>query len=139
MSVTAKLIENYQVSISSDGHQWVSDEPLTIGGDDQGPNPFALLMGGLAACKIITAQMYAKRKGWVIDDIVIELSHNKVLGKDCADCVSEGNETVDIIESKMSFSGDLTAEQIKRLGEIADRCPVHRLLTRETVIRSAVI
>ncbi|MCK5429072.1 MAG: OsmC family protein [Anaerolineales bacterium] len=43
-----------------------------------------------------------------------------------------------MIECQISFSGDLTPEQIARLTEISKRCPVHRTLTSETKIRTTV-
>jgi putative redox protein len=137
MAVTARSLENYQVEINAGIHTYNADEPISAGGDDTAPNPYDLLLGGLAACKIITVQMYAKRKGWQVDSIELTLSHGKIDAADCEDCDSEKGK-VDEIKAEISFKGDLTPEQIARLGEISNRCPVHRTLSSETKIRTTI-
>ena len=139
MAVNAQTVQNLQVQINAGNHQWLADEPPRLGGDDLGPNPYDLLLGGLAACKLITVQMYAKRKGWEIGEVNITMEHRQIKASECDDCDSEGNTKVDIIDSQISFKGDLTPEQINRLAEIADRCPVHRTMSSETKIRTVVI
>jgi putative redox protein len=136
MRLQAKLLKNYQVELVTRGHHWLSDEPLASGGDDVGPNPFDLLLSSLAACKVITVQMYAQRKGWQVEAIDLDLDIREIKASECDDCQSEGSEKVNIIDVVISFEGDLTPEQHRRLAEIADRCPVHRTLTREIKIRS---
>ncbi len=135
MSVIAKSIKNYQVKINAQGHEWVADEPLSAGGDNTGPNPYDLLLGALAACKIITVQMYAQRKEWPLTGIDLELSTHKIHAKDCEDCESETKGMIDIIEGEIEFHGDLTPEQITRLHEISNRCPVQKSLLSVTKIR----
>jgi putative redox protein len=137
-TTTAKLIQNYQVDVKVGNHQFLVDEPLPKGGDDLGPNPYDMLMGALAGCKLITVQMYAQRKGWPLEGIDILLSHNKIHAKDCEDCESD-SAIVDVIEVEISFKGDLTEEQLERLSEISTRCPVHKTLTSETKIRTNLV
>ena len=137
MEVVAHSLENLQVHITAGNHQWVSDEPLDVG-DDAGPNPYALLLGALGACKVMTVHMYANRKGWPVKSVRVSLNTYKVYSRDCEDCDSSPNAKVDIIECLISFEGDLTPEQIKRLTEISERCPVHRTLTSETRIRTSL-
>jgi putative redox protein len=83
--------------------------------------------------------MYARRKKWPLEDIELSLSTRKVHAKDCEDCESDPNARVDIIDRQISFKGDLTPDQIDRLTNIASKCPVHRTLTSETVIRTEVL
>jgi putative redox protein len=139
MGVEARSIGGYQVEITAGRHRWVADEPVAAGGEDAGPNPYDLLLGALAACKLITVQMYAQRKGWPLAGVEIKLSRHKIHARDCEDCESDPEAKVDIIESELSFQGDLTSEQIERMAQIADRCPVHRTLTSETKIRSNTV
>lgn len=135
MRVIAQSIKNYQVGITTDNHRWVSDEPVGVG-DDAGPNPYDLLLGALGACKVITIQMYARRKGWPLEGVQVALSTYKIHAKDCEDCESDPNAKIDIIEVEISFQGELTHDQRQRLAEISERCPVHRTLVNEIKIRT---
>ena len=137
MSIIAGSLANVQVEISAGRHRFVADEPIGVG-DDAGPDPYALLLSALGACKVITVQMYARRKGWPLEAVSISLDTHKVHAKDCEDCESDPNARIDIIECQISFQGDLTPEQINRLAEISERCPVHRTLTSETKIRTSL-
>jgi putative redox protein len=138
MPVSARSLGNYQVEINARDHQWVADEPESAGGDDAGPNPYDLLLGSLAACKIITVQMYARRKDWPLEGVQVELSTRKIHSRDCEDCTSEPDAKVDLVEGHIRFEGDLSEQQLERLHQISDRCPVHRTLTSETKIRVAL-
>ena len=138
MRITAQSSTNVQVQIKSGRHDIITDEPLGIG-DDAGPDPYSLLLSSLAACTIMTVRMYAKRKNWPLEDVQLSLSTHKVHAKDCEDCESNPNAKVDIIECQISFQGDLTPEQLQRLTEISERCPVHRTLISETKIHTQLV
>ena len=138
MKLTAMSSTNVQVRIKTGRHEIIADEPIGIG-DDAGPDPYGLLLSSLAACTIMTVQMYARRKKWPLEDVELSLSTHKVHAKDCEDCESDPNARVDIIDRQISFKGDLTPEQIDRLTDIASKCPVHRTLTSETIIRTEVL
>lgn len=133
MKVTAKSLENLQVQINVGKHEFIADEPMGIG-DDQGPDPYALLLSSLGACKVMTVLMYARKKGWPVEDVEVTLETYKIHAKDCKECESNPDAKVDIIEVDIRFVGDLTDEQRKRLEEISKRCPVHRTLTSEIKI-----
>ena len=140
MAVYARSLANYQVEIKADqDHIFIADEPVSGGGDDAGPKPYDYLLAGLAGCKIITVQMYAQRKGWPLTGVEVGLVHYKIPASECEDCESEPNAKVDIIQSEISFEGDLTEEQKQRLKEISERCPVHRTLTSETKIYTKMV
>ena len=128
--------ERYRTEVDARGHFFVADEPESAGGTDQGPNPTGLLLSALGACKTITVRMYADRKEWPVETIEARLTHKKVDAADCEDCKTEKGK-VDVIEVEMAFTGDLDEKQLDRLLDISTRCPVHRTLTSETVIRSA--
>jgi len=138
MIVKATSSKNVQVKISAGRHQLLADEPVGVG-DDAGPDPYALLLSALGACKVMTVQMYARRKGWPLDGVQVDLQTYKVHASDCDDCESDPNAKVDIVEVEISFTGDLDDGQVARLAEISERCPVHRTLTSETVIRTIVV
>ncbi len=138
MIVTARSLTNYQVQIEVGRHEFIADEPLGVG-EDQGPDPYSLLLSSLAACTIMTVQMYARRKEWPLEGVEMRLSIHKIHAEDCKHCRGDPTAKVDLIEGQIRFDGDLSDDQIERLGEIADKCPVHRTLTSETIIRTAVI
>jgi putative redox protein len=126
----------YLQQIVAGPHRFVADEPTRVGGTDQGPTPYDLLLAGLGACTSMTLRMYADRKGWPLDQVDVRLSHDRVHARDCEDCMStEGR--VDVIERVVRVQGELDASQRARLLEIADRCPVHRTLENEIKIRTA--
>lgn len=137
--IAGRSAANYQVKITNGRHELVADESLTLGGDDTGPTPYDLLLSALAACKVITVQMYAKRKKWPLESVAVNLDISRQYARDCEACVSEPNAKVDIIDVEIAFTGDLTPEQLTRLHTIAERCPVHRTLTSETQIRTTLV
>jgi putative redox protein len=135
MKIKAKSIQNLQVEIQAGNHTFLADEPLGVG-DDAGPDPYGLLLGALAACKVMTLFMYARRKKWPLEQVEIELDIRKIHARDCEGCDGDPNARVDLIETDLVFTGDLTPEQVARLAEISERCPVHRTLTGNIQIQT---
>jgi putative redox protein len=83
----------------------------------------------------MTVALYARRKGWPLGAVTVRLEHSKVHAADCADCETKEGK-LDEIRLELILTGGLTSEQRERLFQIAERCPVHRTLTSEIVIRS---
>ena len=78
----------------------------------------------------MTVALYARRKGWPLQDATVRLHHSRVHAVDCTECeTKEGH--IDRIEWRFKLAGELTDEQRTRLLEIAKRCPVHRTLVSE--------
>ena len=117
----------YQTEIMANGHSLIADEPIPAGGADTGPTPYEYLVAGLGACTSITLRMYADRKKWPLEAIVVRLRHQKIHAGDCRECES-GEGRIDHIEREIRLLGPLSREQRERLMTIADRCPVHRTL-----------
>jgi putative redox protein len=111
-------------------HHLLADEPAAYGGTDAGPTPYQLLSAGLGACTSMTVRMYARRKGWPLEHIAVDISHDKIHAQDCADCADSPGKTakIDLFQRVIRLDGPLGADQRARLLEIADRCPVHRTL-----------
>lgn len=97
-----------------------ADEPKALGGGGTAPSSYEYLLGALGACTSITLRMYAERKGWLLKHVSLELAHEKR--------EDESGKKIDWIEKKISLQGDLSDEQVTRLKEIADKCPVSRML-----------
>ena len=119
--------------VSAGRHQFVMDEPLSVGGDDDGPTPYDMLNAALGACTAMTVRMYARRKEWPLTSVRVALVHDKVHAADCEDCDSREGK-VDRIVRVVELQGELNDAQRARLIEIADRCPVHRTLHSEVNI-----
>lgn len=116
-------------------HHVIVDEPLSYKGSNLGMTPYGYLLAGLGACTSMTIKMYAERKGIRLDDIRVELKHDKVHAKDCDDCETTSGK-IDVIEKKIFIEGDISEEQRKRLHEIAEKCPVNKTLQSEIKITS---
>jgi putative redox protein len=116
-------------------HQLAADEPVDAGGADLGPNPYDYLLIALGSCKSMTVRLYARRKGWPLERVAVRLRHSRIHAQDCQDCETREGR-LDHVEAELELTGPLDAEQRTRLLEIADRCPVHRTLTSEVVIRT---
>jgi len=125
----------YAQSVSVGPHLLQGDEPVSAGGSDVGPNPFELLLAALGTCTSITVRMYADLKQWPLEGVHVELSYARVHAEDCAAC-DKGLKLVDGIEIELSLLGELSESQRQRLMEIANKCPVHRMLESPIPIRA---
>ncbi len=120
--------EGYAQEIRARQHTFWADEPPELEGLDSGPTPMELLLAALGSCTTITMRMYARRKGWPLEALRLKLTHE----------FPEGKQSVTRIVKTITIEGDLSDEQRQRLLEIADRCPVHRVLTGELEIETHV-
>ena len=127
-AVTVHSLGNLRQEIDSGSHTFYADEPVDAGGDDAGPNPYELLLGALGACTSMTLLLYARRKGWPLEDVEVRLSHRRDHARDCADCPDK-TARIDVIERRITLKGELDEAQRLRLLEIAEKCPVHRTIT----------
>lgn len=119
-------------------HTAIADEPTSFGGNNFGPTPYEYISAGLASCTAMTIQMYAKRKKWKIENITVHIDYSKDHAVDCEAC-EDKSAKIDTFTRKIKFDGNLSAEQKKRLLEIADKCPVHKTLITETQILTEIV
>jgi putative redox protein len=124
----------FTTQIKAGKHYFTADEPLDYGGNDYGPTPYDLLSSGLAACTVMTIQMYARRKKWTVENVQCDITYDKQHHADCMSCENDPKSKIDTFTREISFTGNLTDEQIKKLLIIADKCPVHKTLHSETQI-----
>lgn len=110
----ATLGDGYQTSMSTRTHTFAADEPIEVGGTDTAATPVELLMGSLAACTAITVRMYARRKEWPLEGLEVQVDYSST-------------PTPSLVKH-IDMRGALDDAQRARLIEIADRCPVARLL-----------
>lgn len=122
-SITKEL---YKVEIKSPtGNVVIADEPLEMGGKDLGFSPKELLISALAACTSATVRMYADRKEWNLLEVKteIELERDEVANKT-------------IINRKIEFIGTLSEDQKSRLLAVANKCPIHKILSNPIEINT---
>ena len=116
-------------------HMIRADEPVAAGGLDTGPGPYDLLCASLGACTSMTLRTYADLKGIPLERVSVELEHGKIHAADCAECETREGK-IDRIERLITLEGDLDPQQRTKLLEIADKCPVHRTLHSEVLIKT---
>jgi putative redox protein len=127
----------FQQAVAIGPHHLLADEPVAAGGNDSGPSPYEYLNAGLGACTAMTLRLYADQKGLPLTGVTVTLSHAKIHAADCATCETREGK-IDRIERTIALEGPLDDAQRARLIEIADKCPVHRTLTSEVEIRTAL-
>ena len=120
--------EPLAVALSIDGHPMVIDAGVEEGGHNLGPNPTHTLEGALAACGVMTIAMYARRKKWDLQSAEIRIRR----------APSEDAHAPRTLDKELIATGDLDETQRARLLEIADKCPVHRMLTEGVRVNSRI-
>lgn len=105
-------------------HRILTDVGAAFGGEDSGPEPHDILAAALAACTTLTVTLYAKRKGWALDEVRVAIRHGQ-----------EGAAYA--LHREIDYIGDLGDEEKARLTDIANKCPVHKTLSGQIVITTA--
>jgi putative redox protein len=111
------------------GHHWLADEPAEAGGGNAGPSPTLLLLSSLGACTAITVRMFAARKGWPLTGAEVRLEFNP------EGSPAEGTD----IRRTITLQGNLSPEQRERLLDVANKCPLHKVLTGKIRVQSSLI
>ena len=127
MRATAKQRSKFTHDVSVRKHRMTADEPEDMGGEDMGPSPQELLAASLASCTAITMEMYAKRKGWNVDGLEVDVDYSPA---------DRGCPTS--FKLVMRMPAHLSDEQVERLRVIAAKCPVHRTLEGEVSFNERV-
>jgi putative redox protein len=135
VTVTETRQSKFQQLINAGRHALVADEPVSAGGQDSGPNPYDLLLAALGACTSMTLRLYADHKGLPLERVSVQLKHSRIHAQDCEECETKEGK-VDRIDRVLTLTGNLDADQRRKLLEIADKCPVHRTLHSEINVRT---
>ena len=117
----------FQHDIRVRDHVVAADEPQDAGGDDAGPSPQELLAASLASCTAVTMEMYAQRKGWDLGPVEVDCQYTPA---------ERGCPTR--FELVVRLPDGMDDEQVKRLMQIAAKCPVHRTLDGEVMFDERV-
>lgn len=117
--------EHYATAITAEHNSLIADEYESHGGHAKGFTPSELLAASLAACTAITCRMYADRKTWPLAAADVNVSLETING-------------VAMFHRTITFKGALDEEQKTRLTDIANKCPIHKLLSHTIQINTIV-
>ena len=107
-------------------HSFAVDEPVANGGEDQGITAHDTYDSALGACKALTVLWYANRKHIPVEDIRVSVSRDD----------SEERRGVYRLRVTLALTGALTDAQRHELLNVAEKCPVHKLMT---VVKTEII
>lgn len=100
-------------------HSFAIDEPPSNGGEDEGLTPHDVYDSALGACKAMTVLWYAQRKQIPVDDIRATVERDD----------SEERQGVYRLRVTLTLTGPLSDAQRAELLAVANKCPVHKLMT----------
>ena len=112
----------------------LADETTSLGDTDMGASPYGFLVGVLS----MTVGMYARRKGWPLESVPVNLRHSRIHTSDGAECETKEG-MLDRIERDIQFAGPLTTVQRSNLLEIAGKCPIHRTLPSKVELKTQAV
>ncbi|MCY1514265.1 OsmC-like protein [compost metagenome] len=118
--------ELYKVEIkSTSGNTLIADEPVENGGKNLGFSPHELLISALAACTNATLRMYADRKQWDLQEVKTNI-----------DLLADESGQKTILNRQIELIGNLSDEQKERLMTVANKCPLHKILSNPIEINT---
>ena len=122
MTVTVNTVshDSFRHSIKIDDQDPVfTDLPKTIGGESSAPSPHDYFDAALGACKALTVKLYAQKKDIPLTGVTVEVKHD----------ATEEQQGKYALHVKLTLKGVLTDAQREELHRVADKCPVHKLMT----------
>jgi putative redox protein len=117
--------DKYKTILRTDTQTIIGDEPLDNGGKDLGPSPGDLLRMSLASCTAITLRMYADRKGYDVKEIEVKVHLEKA-------------EFKNIFHCDIYIDGNIDGPVRNRMLQIANACPIHKILTQPIEVLTAL-
>lgn len=111
-------------------HQLHSDVPVALGGEGSSPEPHDLFDAALGACKALTLMLYAKQKGLPLESLGVHVARDD----------SQERQGTYRLNVELELHGPLDEVQRQQLLRIADKCPVHKLMTSaEVMVESRLV
>jgi putative redox protein len=128
MTIEARLVQaagaRRSLTLLGNGrHGWLADVDRTLGGTDAAPDPHDLLDSALAACTALTLELYIRRKGWAVAGVHVTVAHEE--GK------TDDGRMRYALRRSICIDGALADDDRVRLLDIANKCPIHRILSGE--------
>jgi putative redox protein len=110
--------------VSVDAHTLYADVGVDSGGEDSAPGPHDLFDASLATCKALTACIYAKRKGFLLDRVEVEVTRDD----------TEERKGTYKLGVQLRFFGGLSDGDRQQIWDAVMRCPIHKLMTTTEVV-----
>lgn len=120
-------IQLYKTEIQAKNHIITADEPESVGGQNLGLTPTELLESSLAACSAMTIRMYANRKEWDLQQVIVNVGFKRNIT----------TQTV-TFKKEIELIGNLDDEQRQKLLQMGSKCPIEKMITGEVVVESAL-
>lgn len=115
----------YKTEIQAKNHIITADEPESVGGQNLGLTPTELLESSLAACSAMTIRMYANRKEWDLQQVIVNVGFKRNIT----------TQTV-TFKKEIELIGNLDDEQRQKLLQMGSKCPIEKMITGEIVVES---
>lgn len=120
--------DHYRTEIASgSGNALVADEPVAQGGGNAGFTPSELMIASLAACTVITIRMFADRKEWPLEAAHVHIELER-----------DAKENTTAIRREITLTGALEDGQKQRLLDVANKCPMHQVITHSVAITTTL-
>jgi putative redox protein len=133
MSIEARLHRAHGAltTLSNGRHVWNADVDKTLGSDDRAPDPHDLLDSALAACTTLTLELYIRRRQIAVTDLRVTVEHVESRAAD--------GQVHYQLQRRIQIEGDVSEADRQRLLEIANKCPIHRVLSGDIAIASELV
>ncbi|MFU1855379.1 OsmC family protein [Sphingobacterium sp. NGMCC 1.201703] len=119
--------QKYKTTILWRNGEFITDEPQKLGGEDLGPDPYTLLVSSLVSCTLATLRMYIDKKELHIDEI--QVTANMYLR-------IEKEQVVTYLDREISFGQAVAEDLVVRLQQIADECPISKILKGNAIVNT---
>lgn len=103
-------------------HQLTTDVSIAEGGEDLGPSPHDLYDAALASCKALTVMWFARKKNIPVTHIDTRIERDD----------SEERQGTYRLSTHLIIHGDINDEEFHQLSVVAEKCPIHKLMTSVT-------
>lgn len=97
--------------------------------EGDGPDPHDYFDTALGGCKALTVMWYARRKEIPLDHIDVEVVRD----------AGEERKGIYRLTAKLTLHGELSDAQIDELFSVAEKCPIHKLMTAVDVQVSTLV
>ena len=132
-----ELVERVRAKAAVRQFDLYVDEPPSLGGTDQGPNPVELVLAALGTCQEIVYAAYSAVLGIPLDGVRVTvrgtLDPRGLFG------VAEVPAGFTDIQCDVELASPAATEDVARLTEVVEaRCPVLDILSRPVPVRTTI-